>query len=296
MNEPQYSLLTDATCDLTEEFYRELGVEVIALGYTINGVEKFDGQTEAEQSGVGGMRDFYQALREGARATTTQISTQRYIEKMGQLLEKGDVLYMAFSSGLSGSYQSACSAAMELRETYPNRTLYVIDTKAASLGEGLFVTHASQKRGDGMDIHSLKKWIEDNWQRYCHLVTVDNLRHLRAGGRISATTEVIGSIFDIKPMIHVDLEGHLVASGKVRGRKRSLRRLVEQVKEDIIDPTSQVMYICQGDCIDDARFVKDALIRDVGVKDVRIGYAGPVIGSHTGPGVIAVFFVGKGRK
>ncbi|GHU65575.1 hypothetical protein FACS1894184_01620 [Clostridia bacterium] len=296
MSEPKYALMTDSTSDLPEDFCREIGVDVIALGYTVGGETKLDGQTKAEQSGVGAMHDFYQALRDGAHATTTQISIQRYLEKMSALLEQGDVLYMAFSSGLSGSYESACSAAMELREKYPNRTLYVIDTKAASLGEGLFVTHAAQKRREGMDIHELKKWVEDNWKSYCHLVTVDNLHHLRAGGRISATTEVIGSIFDIKPMIHLDLEGHLIASGKVRGRKRSLLRLVEQVKGDIIDPASQTMYICQGDCIEDAEFVKDALIKDVGVKDVMIGYAGPVIGSHTGPGVIAVFFVGNGRK
>ncbi|MDR0396070.1 MAG: DegV family protein [Oscillospiraceae bacterium] len=296
MNEPKYALLTDSTCDMTEEFMRELGVESVALGYTVNGVENLDGQTEAEQRGAGKMHDFYQALRDGAHATTTQISIQRYMEKMGQLLEKSDVLYMAFSAGLSGSYESACAAAMELRETFPERTLYVVNTKAASLGEGLFVTHAAEKRDQGLDVHELKKWVEDNWKRYCHLVTVDNLHHLRAGGRISATTEVIGSIFDIKPMIHMDLDGKLVASGKVRGRKRSLKRLVEQVREDIVEPEGQIMYLCHGDCLEDAQSVREALIREVGVKDVKIGYAGPVIGSHTGPGLIAVFFTGKGRK
>ncbi|MDR1263671.1 MAG: DegV family protein [Oscillospiraceae bacterium] len=296
MDEPRYALLTDSTCDLTLEFLRGIGVGVIPLSYTVNNVTRLDSQCDADQSGMGAMHDFYQALREGAHGTTSQITIQQCMEKIGPYLENGDVMYLAFSSGLSGSYQSACSAAMELREKYPNRTLYVIDTKAASLGEGLLVTHAAQKRKEGMDIHTLKKWVDDNWQSYCHLVTVDNLHHLRAGGRISATTEVIGSIFDIKPMIHVDLDGHLIASGKVRGRKRALRRLVEQVKEDIIDPASQVMYICQGDCIAEAEFVKAALIKEVGVKDVMIGYAGPVIGSHTGPGVIAVFFKGKGRK
>ncbi|GHU71135.1 hypothetical protein AGMMS49992_04600 [Clostridia bacterium] len=296
MSEPRYTILTDSTCDLPSEYLQELGVEVVALSFTLNGVTKMDSQSQADQLGTGAMRDFYNKLREGGHATTSQISIQHYLEKIGALLETSDVIYLAFSSGLSGSYHSACAAAMELREKYPNRTLYVVDTKAASMGEGLMVTHAAQKRDAGVDIHALKKWVEDSWQTYCHLVTVDNLHHLRAGGRISATTEFIGSILDIKPMIQMDLEGHLNANGKERGRKRALRRIVEQVKADIVDPKSQIIYMCQGDCLEDAALVKEMLISEVGVIDVRIGYAGPVIGSHTGPGVIAIFFTGKNRK
>ncbi|MDR1570506.1 MAG: DegV family protein [Oscillospiraceae bacterium] len=292
MSDFSYTLMTDSTCDLTPEYLRSVNVPAIALSYTINGETHFDGNYE----GAATIESFYELQRQGQRATTSQISSTQYIEGMSPYLEKGDLIYLCFSSALSGSYASACVAGEELRLKYPNRTLYIIDTRAASLGEGLLVMHAVQKRDDGLSIHELKEWVELNWRNYCHIVTVDNLHHLRMGGRISAATEFIGSIFDIKPMIYLNLEGKLIPDGKARGRKRSLDKLVAQTKADIVNPEEQILTICHGDCLADAKYVRERLIKEVGVKDVLIGYTGTVIGSHTGPGVLAVFFVGNNRK
>jgi len=290
MSERSYTLVTDSTCDLTAEFLSEINVPAIPLGFTIDGkvYKDFDPDMPLER--------FYSLLRQGLRATTSQITVSQYIEGFTPYLEKGDVIYLAFSSGLSGSYSSACVAAKELSERFPDRTLYIIDTHAASLGEGLLVWRAAMKRDEGLSIHELKDWVEKNWQTFCHLVTVDDLKALRAGGRISAASEIIGTFFDIKPMIYLNLEGKLIPDGKVRGRKRALNRLIAQAKEDIVNPREQILTLCQGDCIEDAEYVRKRLIEEVGVIDVRIGYAGPVIGAHTGPGVIAIFFTGNNRR
>lgn len=292
MSNNNYVIITDTTCDLPAEHLRRIKVDAIPLKFTINGKTYMDGYGENTLP----INEFYALQRTGARGVTSMVSVEEYIENFTPLLEKGDVLYLAFSSALSGSYGAACVAAEELRPRYPERKLYVIDTKAASRGEGLIVSYAAQKRDEGMPIDELKAWVEDNWFTFCHLVTVDDLHHLRMGGRISAASEFIGAMLDIKPMIYMNIEGKLIPDGKVRGRKRALNKLVSQTKEDIINPEEQTLYICHGDCLEDAEYVRERLIEEVGVKDVVIWYAGTVIGSHTGPGVVAVFFTGKRKQ
>lgn len=280
--------MTDSTSDLTQEQLKELNVVAAPLTFMIDDKSYFDYDPTIT------MHEFYESQRRGAKTSTSQISTEQYVEFIRPLLQTSDVLYLCFSSGLSGSYNSALAANMELQNE-PHK-LTVVDTKAASLGEGLLVMHAAKKRDEGLSLAELAKWVEDSWHTFCHIVTVDNLHYLRLGGRISAATEILGSMLDVKPLIYMNREGKLIPDGKVRGRKRALNHLIEQTKKDIVNPSEQVLTICHGDCLDDAEYVRKRLIEEVGVIDVKIGYAGAVIGSHTGPGVISVFFVGNNRK
>ena len=286
-----YTILTDSSCDLSREFLKELGVEVVSLEFLIDGVSYLDGEPGSPTP-----KELYDAIRAGKHTSTSQIPQERYLRVMEKLAEKGDIVYLSFTAGLSGSYEQSVLAGKKISRRFPDRTIHIIDTKAGSRGQGLLVWHAAQKRDEGLSADELKDWVLLNRHRYCHIVTVDDLHQLRKGGRISATTEFIGSILDIKPMIYLNLEGKLIPTGKQRGRKRALNQLVAWAKEDIENPTEQTIMMCHGDCPEDAEYVRRRLIDEVGVKDVLLDYCGAVIGSHTGPGVLAVFFLGKNRK
>ena len=286
-----YTLMTDSSCDLSRDFLKELNVEVIPLEFIIDNVSYLDGEPGAPKP-----QELYDAIRAGKRTSTSQITQERYLQLMGNLAEKGDIVYLCFSSALSGSYSQSILAKDILKKRYPDKTIHIIDTLTASRGQGLLAWYAAQKRDEGLTAEELKDWIIENMRRVCHLVTVDDLRQLRKGGRISATSEFIGSLLNIKPMIYLNQEGKLVPTGKQRGRKRALNRLIEWTKEDIVNPKEQTLMICHGDCLEDAEYVRRRLIDELGVKDVLIDYCGAVIGSHTGPGVLAVFFFGKNRN
>ncbi len=222
---------------------------------------------------------------------------EEWKEQISDLLIKGqDVLVIAFSSGLSGTYAAGVQAVKELKEQYPDRKLAIVDSLSASMGEGLLVHYALQKRQEGLTLEENAKWVEENRLNIVHWFTVDDLMFLKRGGRVSATSAYLGSIIKIKPILNVDEAGHLIPRDKVQGRKRSIRALFERTEANAVDIANQTVFISHGDCEEEAQSLADMLRVKLGVKNILMGYIGPIIGSHSGPGTIAVFFVGNGRK
>lgn len=284
-----YRIVTDTCCDFPQEMYKELDLAVVSLTVTYNGT---DYNTYTEQW----LKEMFDGLRKGADAKTCAVNPEGWRSVIEPELKQGkDVLVMAFSSGLSTTYQSAVIAAEELKEEYPERTINVVDTLCASLGQGLLVYYACQKRDEGLSLQELTQWVEDNKLHLCHWVTVDDLMYLKRGGRVSATTALMGSMLQIKPIIHVDDAGKLINVGKARGRKASLDTVVNKMVETQIPGANDTVFICHGDCIEDAQYVEKVLKEQHGVKNVFIYYVGAVIGSHSGPGTIALFFLGEKR-
>ena len=283
-----YQIITDSCCDFTEAQYASWNVTSVPLTVTYNG-ENHDNFSKEED-----VKAFYDRLRAGTTATTAAVNPDGWASAMEPVLKEGrDVLVLAFSSGLSATYQSAVIAAEELREAYPQRTIHVVDTLCAALGQGLLVWYACRKRDGGMSIDELHAWVEENKLHICHWVTVDDLSHLKRGGRISATTAIVGTMLNIKPIIHVDNEGHLVSTAKARGRKAAMEYLVKKFRETAIDP--ETVFFAHGDCPEDAAQLEQLVRETCHVKNVVTGYVGPVIGAHTGPGVLVLFFMGTHR-
>ena len=283
-----YQIITDSCCDFTEAQCRQWDVVSVPLTVTYNGEnhENFSDETA--------VKAFYDELRSGVMASTSAVNPDGWAGAMEPALKEGkDVLVLAFSSGLSTTYQSAVIAAKELQEVYPDRTIKVIDTLCAALGQGLLVWHAAQKRDAGLSIEDTAAWVEENKLHICHWVTVDDLSHLKRGGRISATTAIVGTMLNIKPIIFVDNDGHLINTAKVRGRKTALEFLAKKFAETGTD--SDTVFIGHGDCAEDAAALEAMLKEKHGVKNVITGYVGPVIGAHTGPGVLVLFFLGSKR-
>ena len=283
-----YQIITDSCCDFTEAQYNQWDVLSAPLTVTYHG-ESHENFSREED-----VKAFYDQLRGGVMATTAAVNPDGWAKVMEPALKEGkDVLILAFSSGLSTTYQSAVIAAKELREVYPERTINVVDTLCAALGQGLLVWYAVQKRDAGMSIDELTAWVEANKLNVCHWVTVDDLSHLKRGGRISATTAIVGTMLNIKPIIHVDDDGHLINTAKVRGRRTAMEYLVQKLQE--ANTEQDTVFIAHGDCPEDAAAL-EALVREkTDVKNVITGYVGPVIGAHTGPGVLVVFFMGSKR-
>ena len=235
-------------------------------------------------------------LREGAMATTSAVNVGDYTEALTPFLEAGkDVLVLAFSSGLSATCNSARIAAQELSEQYPQRRVRVVDTLCASLGQGLLVWHAAKLKQAGKSLDEVGDWAEENKLRLCHWFTVSDLHFLKRGGRISPATAVLGTMLSIKPVMHVDDEGHLIKVGTARGRGASLKALVDHMAETADDPGNQVVFISHGGCLEDAQKVAQDVKARFGTKEVVINYVGPVIGAHSGPGTVALFFLGSKR-
>ena len=288
----EYVILTDSSADLPAGLVQELGVEVIPLAFTIQGKTYRNYPDDREMD----PKAFYQMLRSGEVATTSAANAFEFTSTVEPILQAGrDVLILAFSSGLSTTCQSAQLAAQELSEKYPERKVYVVDTLAASLGQGLLVWLAAQEKNEGRDIEEVREWVEENKLRLCHWFTVDDLHFLKRGGRISAATAVVGSMLSIKPVLHVDDEGHLINVGKARGRGASLTALVDHMKETAIDPAEQTVFISHCDSLADAEKVAADVKARVGAKEVVINTIGPVIGAHSGPGTLALFFLGSRR-
>lgn len=288
----QYTIVTDSSADLTPELVKELKVEVIPLSLAF-GEEVYHDYPDNRELDP---KDFYRRLREGEMATTAAINLQEAKDALAPILERGeDVLVLAFSSGLSTSCQSMMLAAQELMEEHPERKIYVVDSLCASLGQGLFVYHVAKKRDEGASLEETRDYAESIKLQLCHWFTVDDLHFLKRGGRVSAATALLGSMLQIKPVLHVDDEGHLINVSKARGRKNSIQAIVDKCAELAIDPGKQTMFICHGDCIEDARLLADMVRERFGTKDIRIGYTGTVIGAHSGPGTLSLFFLGQHR-
>ena len=287
-----FVILTDSCCDMTARMAADLELEVLPLSLNMED-RVYHNYLDGREIGF---QDFYARLRAGALATTSAISVGVFDEAMRKILDSGrDVLYLAFSSALSTTYQSAVIAADDLREAYPGRKIFVVDTLSASLGQGLLVYLCVQEKRKGKTIDQVHVFAEETKAKVCHWFTVDDLNHLKRGGRVSAAAALLGTMLSIKPVLHVDDTGHLVPVSKTRGRKASLLALVDRMAESAIDPAGQTIFISHGDCEADAEFVADEVRRRFGVQDIYINYVGPVIGNHSGPGTLALFFLGSRR-
>ncbi len=287
-----FEIVTDSSADLDDEMVRKLGVETLPLSFTVNGKTYHDYPDKREME----PRVFFDMLRAGDLSTTAAVNVSQYQELLEPMLQAGkDVLILAFSSGLSATYNSSRMAVDELKLKYPERKLYTVDTLCASLGQGLLVYLAARERAKGKSIDEVFDWAVAHKLSICHEVTVDDLHFLKRGGRISATTAVVGSMLQIKPIIYLDDEGKLINTGKARGRQASLNALVDRMEKRAADPQNSPAFIVHGDCLEDAEQVARMVRERLGVKDIYINYVGPVIGSHTGPGLIALFYVGTER-
>lgn len=292
MREKDYVILTDSTTDISQEIADEIDVKVWPMQFELDGLTYRNFPDEREMKSD----EFYDIMRKGKMPKTSQINVVDFCEYFSDYLDKGlDVLYICFSSGLSGTYNNSLIAIEELKGRYPDRKIISVDSLAASMGEGLLVYLAAQQKKKGMGLEELAKWVEDNRLHLCHWFTVDDLHHLKRGGRVSPATAIVGSALNIKPVLHVDDEGHLINMSKVRGRKASLNAMVDQMVETYTDQFDTVM-ICQGGCHDDAEYLAGEVKKRVkGVKKIIMGNIGPVIGAHAGPGVLALFFYGDHR-
>ena len=287
-----FVIMTDSCCDLTDEMARELGIVVVPLSLEVGGQTYrnwLDGRDIAFQ-------DFYSRIRAGETATTSAVSVGDFQEQMREILSQGkDILYLSFSSALSTTYQSAVIAADDLREEFPDGQVLVVDSRCASLGQGLLVYLCAREKAAGRSLTGLRDYAEATKGQICHWFTVDDLNHLKRGGRISAATALVGTMLSIKPVLHVDDEGHLTKVGTARGRNASLKALVDHMAETAIDPAGQTVFISHGDCEEDANKVAEDVKRRFGVQTVVLNNVGPVIGAHSGPGTVALFFLGRHR-
>ena len=288
----EFVLLTDSSADLSQELVEETGVTVLPLSFTIQGRTYHDYPDNREMNPA----LFYDMLRAGELASTAAVNVGEYVEAIEPLLQAGkDVLILAFSSGLSATYQSSVLAVEELSGKYPERKIYTVDTLCASLGQGLLVYLAAQEQKKGKSIEEVRDWTEEHKLSLCHQFTVDDLHFLKRGGRISATTAVVGSMLQIKPVLHVDNEGRLVSVGKARGRHASLKALVDRMEKTVTQEGRKTVFISHGDCRKDAVTVAERVKERFGTQAVRINYVGPEIGAHSGPGTLALFYLGTER-
>jgi len=287
-----YEIVTDSSADLTDELIEQYGIHIVSLSFRVGG-EEFPCYVQGEKTDY---KQFYDRMRKGEMVDTSLIDMSTCRDIFEGILKRGnDVLYIGFSSALSGSYNAGTMVAESLRDAYPERKIVTIDSLSASMGEGLLVYHVAEQRRSGKSIDEVSEWLIANRLHLCHWFTVDDLFHLKRGGRISAATALVGTVLGVKPVLHVDDEGKLVAVGKVRGRRRSLEALVDEMEKTCVNPTEQVVFISHGDCIEDAQYVERLVRERLRVKDVRINYVDPVIGAHSGPGTIALFFLGTAR-
>lgn len=287
-----YCIVTDSTCDLPANIVTDLGITVIPMEFQLDGTTYLNYPDGRDYD----FHAFYDALRAGKASTTSQVNYQTFLDTFTPILESGrDILYLAFSSGLSGTYNGSVIAANDLMEKYPGSKVISVDTLAASVGEGLLVYTAAKKREEGLALDELAQWVTDNRLHLCHWFTVDDLNHLKRGGRISPAVAIIGTALGIKPVMHVDDEGHLIPVSKVRGRRKSLDALVEHMAETCDKPESQTIFIGHGDSKEDAEYVAKLVRQKFKVKNIILNYIGPVIGSHSGPGTLALFFFGTHR-
>lgn len=287
-----FKVFSDASCNLSVDMLDELGVVYKSLKMIVDGNEIDNYLTDANFS----FKDFYDRLRNKENIKTSLLNVDEITAAFKEVLDGGnDILAILISSGISGTYQAAKIAADDLMEKYPERKIIVMDSLAASIGHGLLVYYAAKAQQEGKSIDETAQYIKDIQLKLVHKFTVDDLFFLKRGGRLSGGVAVIGTILQIKPVLHVDNEGKLVSQAKVNGRKKSLNAIFENFKENVVDPDGQVLAICHGDCIEDAEYLANKIKSEYNVKDIIINYCDPVIAAHAGPGVLALFYLGKER-
>ena len=287
-----YVIVTDSSCDLPAELVEQMEIQVAPLAFIMGGKTYRNYPDNREMT----PEEFYSRQANGEMATTNAVNVGEATEMVEPFLKQGkDVLILAFSSGLSTTFNSFQIAANDLTEQYPDQKIYAVDTLCASLGQGMLVVQAAQLRQQGKSIDEVRNWVEEHKLHQCHWFTVNDLFFLKKGGRVSAATAVVGTMLQIKPVMHVDNEGHLINVAKARGRRASLLALADKVEELGVDAADQTMYISHSACLEDAQFVADEVKKRYNVKQVIINSIGPVIGAHTGPGCVALFFTGTKR-
>lgn len=287
-----YIISTSSTADLTEEYIASHDINIIPLCYIIDDVEypKEDGTQHS-------IEEIYKMLRDGVVIKTSMINSARYEEVFRSILDSGkDLIHIELSSGISGTYANAEVVVEKLRKDYPDRKIYVIDSLCASRGLGLMVDYMLKMQEKGATIEEVYEFTENNKLKLIHWFTVDDLEFLRRGGRVGSVSAFVGGMLKIKPILNVNNEGKLIPLFKVRGRKKSIQGMVDQMKNDIVNPDGQTVFICHGDCIEDAEYAKKLILESFPtIASVEIGYTGSVIGSHSGPGTLAIFYMGKER-
>lgn len=287
-----YIITTDTTCDLPAEYIKEHHIGMLSLTYTL------EGNTYNWEHPLP-VKDFYNCMRNGSLPTTSQANPEEAKTLFEHIIKEqdADILHIAFSSGLSGSYNSSRIAAEELAEEYPDHRIIVIDSLCASLGEGLLVHKAVTMKEQGQSLDETASWIEENKLHLVHNFTVDDLFHLYRGGRVSKTAAFVGTMINLKPLLHVDNEGHLIPLSKVRGRKKSMLALVDAMEKQIGSwkDKNDIIFISHGDCEEEANYLASLIKERLGYDSFLINYVGPTIGAHTGPGVIALFYMGDFR-
>ncbi len=287
-----FVITTDTTCDLPADYIREHHIGMLSLTYTL------DGTTYSWENPMP-VKDFFDSMRGGSLPTTSQANPAEAAALFERILteQDTDILHISFSSGLSGSYNSARIAADELADKYPDHRIVVIDSLCASLGEGLFVHKAVTMKEQGCSLDEIISWLSVNRNHVVHTFTVDDLFHLYRGGRVSKTAAFVGTVINLKPVLHVDDEGHLIPLSKIRGRKKALNTLVDMMEKQVGSwrDKNDTVFLSHGDCLEDAQYVADQVKARFGIENVLINYVGPTIGAHTGPGLVALFYMGDYR-
>jgi len=284
-------IITDSCSDLPLEYIENNNIFTLGFSVFFKGKEFQDDLGKTLK-----YKDFYEGVRSGEMPSTSQINVQTYYETFkNYVLKDNSIIYLGFSSALSGSLNSAGLARTSLLEEFPDADITIIDTKAASLGLGLIVYYSNEMLKKGASKQEIVEWVENNKLKVNHWFTVDDLNHLKRGGRVSSTAAAIGTLLSIKPILHVDDEGRLIPVAKAKGRKKSLKALVDILKERVVNPEDQMIFISHGDSVEDALLVKEMILKETSVKNFIVNPIGPVIGSHAGPGTIALFFLGESR-
>lgn len=289
----QYILATDACSDLPLDFVKQHDIAIVPMILEIEGKSYSHNLEEKDLK----LKDFYNRLRDKKVSRTSLVNVGEFVQFFTELLKEGkDILYIALSSALSGTYQSAMMAIDMLKDEFPDQRIVAVDTLSASLGEGYLVWRAALLKKEGKLLNEVADWLETNKFRLRHLFTVEELGTLKRGGRLSGTAAFFGTLLGVKPILHVTREGKLEVLEKVVGRKKSLTQMIDVLKEQIVDSENQTVFIAHGDCLEEAKEVGGLINASIKVKDLFYSYIGPVIGSHSGPGTIAVFFMGKERE
>ena len=284
-------IITDSSCDLGINFIEENNIELIPL------LLNLDGETLKDDLGKSlGYREFYEKLRAGSMPSTSQINIYTFEEKFKELLDKGyEILYIGLSSALSGTFNSANMARNNILEENPNAKIAVVDSISVSMGLGMLIKKACKMIEEGKMLEDIVQWIEENKNKVIHAILVDDLKHLKRGGRVSASTAAVGSILNIKPLLKLNNSGAVEAAEKVKGKKKALKRLASIVKEKAINIENEILYIMHGDVLEEAQYLKGIILQELNFKDVKVEYIGTVIGTHGGPGTIATVFWGNER-
>ena len=284
-----FVILTDSSADLTSKMVQDLGIELVQLEVMIDG-------EDSQMNDMIDTKEFYAKLRDKKGAKTSAVSIDRFLGIFDTPAKEGkDILYLGFSSGLSSTYSSGAVAARETMEKYPDCKVLTVDTLCASMGQGLIVYLAAKKKAEGADIEAVRDYVESIKMNLCHWFTVDDLFFLKRGGRVSAATAVVGSLLSIKPVLHVDNAGKLINVSKARGRKAAVDALFDNMKISMLENVNDAAFISHGDCLEDAEYLANRIRTELGIEHIEINYVGPVIGAHSGPGTLALFYLGKER-